>query len=378
MKARRRLTTLAVLTAIALSTGIGLISLFNGRSSEYQSLDNKLSRVIDDIAASRRQPLSAGVYSIQDHNFDFALILTPEGATPIEILGTSEGYDPDTTYRTKSITVNQGDVITVAGSTREIEENFQKNLRRLGIIIPTLTALLIALGFFYMRSLTRRQEQLALAQMQNFLGDASHELRTPLTIIKGYSEMLSGGQLTDDAMRERAFSRVNSEIQRMENIISDLLLLSELGEVGEPVFDEVDLKDVLESHIRDFTLLHPERKVEIHISEKVIQGDREHLHRLLHNALGNISRHTPDNAPVRITLDDHGKLVIEDGGPGLPDNAYGENFAHFQRFDRSRSRDKGGSGLGMSIMQAIAAEHGARIAFRRSELGGLAVEILLP
>ena len=378
MRSRHRITAIAVFTAIALSTGIGLFALFNGRSSEYQALDAKLSIVIDDIAASQREPLSAGVYSIQDHNFDFALILSPVGVNPIEVVTTSEGYDPKGSYRSKSIKVNQGDVVTVAGSTRDIDENFQKNLRRLGLFIPSLTALFIALGALYIRSLTRKEEQLALARMQNFLGDASHELRTPLTIIKGYSEMLAAGQLADNAMRERAFSRVNSEIRRMENIISDLLLLSELGEVKDPVFEEVDMKDLLESHIRDFALLHPDRRIESSISERVIQGDREHLHRLLYNALGNIDRHTPGHAPVRITLDSQGKLLIEDGGPGLPEGAYGENFSHFQRFDRSRSRDRGGSGLGMSIMQAIASEHKAPISFRRSELGGLAIEILLP
>ena len=70
--------------------------------------------------------------------------------------------------------------------------------------------------------------------------------------------------------------------------------------------------------------------------------------------------------------------MIVDGGLGLPAEMYGKAATHFQRFDRSRSRDKGGSGLGMSIMQAIAAEHRASFEIRKSSLGGLALEIIFP
>ena len=85
------------------------------------------------------------------------------------------------------------------------------------------------------------------------------------------------------------------------------------------------------------------------------------------------------STPVNVTLNsgEKKKLLIEDGGPGLPSELYGEAISTFKRFDKSRSRDKGGSGLGMSIMQAIVAEHKGSITLRKSSLGGLAIEILL-
>jgi two-component system OmpR family sensor kinase len=102
---------------------------------------------------------------------------------------------------------------------------------------------------------------------------------------------------------------------------------------------------------------------------------------MLANAFGNIRRHTPTDAPVQISLtSNNGKihLAIGDGGPGLPTRAYVEGRQHFQRFDKSRSRETGGSGLGMSIMSGIINEHGGTIELGVSKLGGLLLEITLP
>ena len=99
---------------------------------------------------------------------------------------------------------------------------------------------------------------------------------------------------------------------------------------------------------------------------------------MLANAFGNIRRHTPTDAPVQISLTSSSgeiHLAIADGGPGLPTRAYVEGRQHFQRFDKSRSRETGGSGLGMSIMSGIITEHGGSLELGVSKLGGLLLEI---
>ena len=114
--------------------------------------------------------------------------------------------------------------------------------------------------------------------------------------------------------------------------------------------------------------------------ECLLKGSREHLNRLVQNCLSNIVRHTPADAAVSITLKSKGKrinLVIEDGGPGLPESAYRSEIAAMNRFDPSRSRDSGGSGLGMSIIAAIVQEHNGKLELRKSNLGGLAVDVEL-
>jgi signal transduction histidine kinase len=102
---------------------------------------------------------------------------------------------------------------------------------------------------------------------------------------------------------------------------------------------------------------------------------------LLQNLFSNIRRHTPSDAPVKVTLEEHADLIelwIEDGGPGLPDSAYERGPQGFMRFDQSRSRESGGSGLGMSIVAAVVKDLDGSIDFQRSELGGLAVLVRLP
>ena len=113
----------------------------------------------------------------------------------------------------------------------------------------------------------------------------------------------------------------------------------------------------------------------------MISGVRDYLSRFIQNALNNISRHTDADAPVGISLQLSGKsakLLIEDGGKGLPESAYRENIQSLNRFDKSRSRESGGSGLGMSIMAAVIEKLGGKLTLRKSALGGLAVEAEVP
>jgi len=226
---------------------------------------------------------------------------------------------------------------------------------------------------------TAEIEELSSKRMQEFLGDASHELRTPLTVVKGYIELLSGALMAEPERRTRAFSRVNSEIVRMESLISDLLFLAEFGHVPTTEILDVDISHVLRSHLSDFTTFNKGRLITSHIEDGVIlQGSESHIARLFTNIFANVARHTPKAAPVNVSLSrgEHGiSLVIEDGGPGLPESAYKEGMRNFQRFDRSRSREDGGSGLGMSIIFAIVREHGGTVTLRPSNLGGLGVHV---
>ena len=228
--------------------------------------------------------------------------------------------------------------------------------------------------------------------MQNFLGDASHELRTPLTVIKGYVEMLStpSNKMTAD-QKKRAFERVNSEVLRMQALINDLLMLAELGESKPVESGTVDISSMVSAAVEDLKVLQPKRKVIAAIDQNlVIAGSNEYLSQLVANLFGNIRRHTPDDARVSVSLSgaDGGPasdgsqtgviLTVDDGGPGLPAESYARGISAFQRFDDSRSRDSGGSGLGMSIMAGIVRQHGGRIDLNQSPLGGLQTVIFLP
>lgn len=215
--------------------------------------------------------------------------------------------------------------------------------------------------------------------MQQFIDDASHELRTPLTVVKGYNEILASGTATPE-VQARAVSRVQREVERMEELVRDLLLLAVLREAPHHAPQRVDLSDLVSQKASDFTLDHPGRLVTSDVSKNIeIEARPEFVERLLNNALTNIVRHTPADAPVRVGLHAVGtnaRLVVEDGGPGLP--TYGVRPQRFQRFDESRSRETGGSGLGMSIMADVAESLGGVMSTERSALGGLRLTFSLP
>jgi len=333
-------------------------------------------------------------------------------------------------YRIRSFQLPDGEYLLIATSLRDVRETHSKNIQTLLAFMLIAVVLGVLLILFFIRrdiskievlvdSATKISEGDSLVQiqsssgdsevdrltvalnkmvtslqhalnvekesasrMQEFLGDASHELRTPLTVIKGYVELLSKAQLVDPEQSARAYSRLTSEIERMEILIRDLLLLAELGQKTPEFSEEVNLSELVLTQVNDLKVLDPNRAVDSLISGEIyLNGSRLHLQQMLANAFGNIRRHTPSDAPVQISLSSSsGKihLAIGDGGPGLPTRAYVEGRQHFQRFDKSRSRDTGGSGLGMSIMSGIISEHGGSLELGVSKLGGLLLEITLP
>jgi signal transduction histidine kinase len=215
--------------------------------------------------------------------------------------------------------------------------------------------------------------------MQQFIDDASHELRTPLTVVKGYNELLASGTASAE-LQARAVTRVQREVERMEELVRDLLLLAELREAPHHASLRVALSDLVSQRASEFAFEHAERAVTSNVKGAIaIDGRPELVERLLNNAFTNILRYTPSDAPVRIALDAVGttaRMTVEDGGPGLP--VYGVRPQRFQRFDESRSRETGGSGLGMSIMADVAESLGGEMVTGPSPLGGLRLTFVLP
>lgn len=396
-----RISIVTVLLLTLITVGVGGFSVLHSQGAEIDKVDRTLDFVAQSAFENPTQPVGAALFAIEQSGLDITLsFLTHEGdetlinESSLNYLGAPDfptverasmvpvripGSAP---YRFRSVLVEGGDFIIIARSTDDLDSNFRSNLQSLAVftfVIDTLAALLL---FFYFRRINRRDETASLARMQEFLGDASHELRTPLTVIKGYVEMLSKNQLKEDSDKERAFNRVGNEIQRMETLVQDLLLLAELGESGARDIEKIDLSEILNSHGTDFITLNPERKVTLAISSSVIiEASRDYMARFIQNALTNIVRHTDNDVAVNISLTTHGKtaeLIIEDAGKGLPASAYREDIRSLNRFDKSRSRENGGSGLGMSIMSAVIQKLGGRFSLRKSSLGGLAIVVELP
>ena len=381
--------------------GVGGFSVLHSQGAEINKVDQSLEFVVRSAFENPRQPVGAALFAIEQSSLDISLIfLTQEGEetvvhesslayrgapdfSTLELATTRPVQIRDgSPYRFRAVLVEGGDYILIARSTDEIDANFRSNFQSLAGFTFAIDSLAALLLFFYFRRTNRGYESASLARMQEFLGDASHELRTPLTVIKGYVEMLSKNQLTEDADKKRAFDRVGTEIYRMESLVQDLLLLAELGESGVRDIENIDLSEVLTAHGTDFITLNPSRNVTLAIAQSItVEASRDYMARFIQNALTNIVRHTDSNVSVNISLISRGKnveLIIEDAGSGLPESAYREDIRSLNRFDKSRSRENGGSGLGMSIMSAVIQKLGGRFSLRKSALGGLAIVVELP
>ncbi len=396
---RTTIATVFLLTGITM--GVGGFSVLHSQGAEINKVDQSLEFVVRSAFENPQQPVGAALFAIEQSSLDISLIfLTHEGQETIvhesslryrgapdfptvELATTRPVQIRDgSPYRFRAVLVEGGDYVLVARSTDEIDANFRSNFQSLAGFTFAIDSLAALLLFFYFRRTNRGYESASLARMQEFLGDASHELRTPLTVIKGYVEMLSKNQLKEDADKKRAFDRVGTEIQRMESLVQDLLLLAELGESGVRDIENIDLSEVLTAHGTDFITLNPSRNVTLTIAQSItVEASRDYMARFIQNALTNIIRHTDSNVAVNISLVSRGKnveLIIEDAGGGLPESAYREDIRSLNRFDKSRSRENGGSGLGMSIMSAVIQKLGGRFSLRKSALGGLAIVVELP
>jgi two-component system, OmpR family, sensor kinase len=394
-----RVVIASALVTTALALSIGGFATVSLRNSQIQTIDLQLKKIDDAVRSNPDSPVSSALDAASEEDFNITIaIVSSKGKVTIinesrldfdslpqepvlaAALISPVTVDAEESYRLLAQMISGGDRLIFADSLTTIDSTYSSNLKR--VLLFTLLADLLAIGVsvLILGRNNRKLEADSLLRMQRFLADASHDLRTPLTVIKGYSELLSKNQIQSLEDQARAYERVNSEIIRMENLIHDLLLLAELGETTRPIFEEVNLTDLVTSYVHDFSTLNPARHLEDAIDSAItIDGSVEHLRRLIQNILNNITRHTEECAPVKVTLRITGKrvvLTIEDGGKGLPQGGYRDAVTALNRFDSNRSSETGGSGLGLSIIAAIVAEHDGVLNLRKSELGGLAVEIV--
>jgi two-component system OmpR family sensor kinase len=219
-------------------------------------------------------------------------------------------------------------------------------------------------------------------KLRQFVADASHELRTPLTALRGYAELYRAGGLSDEEALEQAMSRIGSESRRMGALVEDMLLLARLDQ-GRPLrHDPVDLSDVVNDALLDLKAVEPDRPVAAHVEPGVVvSGDEDRLRQVIGNLLTNVRVHTPAGAPLEVALasnDGVSTLSVIDHGPGIDATHVEHVFDRFYRADAGRSRDRGGSGLGLSIAASVAAAHRGRIEYANTPGGGATFTLTLP
>jgi two-component system phosphate regulon sensor histidine kinase PhoR len=219
---------------------------------------------------------------------------------------------------------------------------------------------------------------------RDFVANVSHELRTPLTAIRGYVEALSERDADPDES-PRFLEIIMRHTLRMERLVKDLLRLARL-DAGQEVLEiaDCDVRRLVQSVVSDVepALDGRRQRIEIDVAADVdsVRADPSKLHDVLRNLVVNASTYSPEQSVITIRAHRDREciaIIVEDEGPGIPENDLARVFERFYRVDKSRARDPGGTGLGLAIVRHLVELHGGRVVAANRPSDGAQFTILL-
>jgi two-component system OmpR family sensor kinase len=226
-------------------------------------------------------------------------------------------------------------------------------------------------------------------KVRQFAADASHELRTPLTTIRGYAELYRQGALGPNRLPD-AMRRIEQEADRMSRLVAELLELARLDRTSSLNLTETDLALLVRDAVADASAVEPGRPIYADAPPSLVAVvDEPRVRQILSNLLGNVRSHTPPGTPTAVRLGQVGGtavLEVADSGPGMSAGDAAKAFDRFHRSSPDGARDgqpngagdKTGSGLGLSIVQAIARAHGGQATLESVPGRGTRVRVWLP
>lgn len=381
MKLTSRLVLVLTFFISASTFAAGAFSVIAYHDQQVNNYRNSLDSIYKEMSQSKEDPVSLALLIANQNSEPMTLAFITDN-NAITYLVDDAGIQIKKVNKDlidkgdrKSISIGsdlvrffktgKGEALAFIYSTKSIDNQISQIWQKIFLFNLFLILMSVGVALIVFRRDARINS--AARAMQEFIGDASHELKTPLTVIRGYSELLSNSSENSQTYAKK----INDESLRMSNIIDSLLKIAALNEGHKGESTSIDLAEYLKTHIDDVLVLQPKRQITFSSAPLIIEAPYELIDTLLSNILTNARIHSPESAPINVSIDGK-QVVIEDGGPGLkeiPDKP-------FKRFDASRSRETGGSGLGMSLIQKSAKELGAKLHFSKSSLGGLKVEII--
>lgn len=434
---RGRLMTIGVL-GVAGALALGGVVLYGVlRVTGLHTLDRSASATAHDVVAlvrSNRLPdpipvTGAQIVQVVDRrgrvvsasqNADrlTALLLPGEIRralrAPVVVSGSRDGLA--SRLRVSATRAPRGEVVLVAQQTDQIERSAHTLARALLVTFPVLLVVLALIAWRVIGATLRpvealrsgaerisgsgRDERLpepgtddeigALARTLNsmlerlagsrerqraFLADVAHELRSPLASMRTQLEVAQqlgeGGDLVDD---------LQAETVRMGALVEDLLVLARLDADSAPPSRPVPVE--VAAAFATVSGRYADRRLAIRPPEPAdlrVLADDDELVRILTNLVDNALRHATGQVVVRAERrGGRVALLVDDDGPGVPEDERARVLQRFTRLDESRDRDAGGSGLGLAIVTELVTRRGGRVVLTDSPLGGLRAEVLLP
>lgn len=256
-----------------------------------------------------------------------------------------------------------------------LDITFQKNTLRSLIYTFTIVAFFMLIiiflisRFFANRSIQPIKE--AFDKQKQFIADASHELKTPLTVINTNVDVLLSNK--DDFIHNQSkwLYYIKSEAERMNKLTSDLLYLAQVDYSDvKMIFSDFNLSEAVEHIILTMEGVVFENNIALHYDIEpslIVSGNIEQLKQVIMIFLDNAIKYTNKKGKINLVLNKtHNKinLSVTNTGKGIPEEHISKIFNRFYRTDKSRARDSGGYGLGLSIAKAIVEQHNGKISVK--------------
>lgn len=225
--------------------------------------------------------------------------------------------------------------------------------------------------------------QVSFEKQKQFVSDASHELRTPIAIIKGYADLIEQWAKNDPKVLEESVSAIRKEAGGMTSLIEDLLFLAR-GDSGKFKLQEEDFKisNLFDEITEESRLIAVHHKFEWTAPENLmLHADRKLLKQALRALVDNAVKYTPECGQISLYAFETGKNItveVTDTGIGIPESEQHKIFDRFYRVNKDRSKETGGSGLGLSIVKLIVEAHNGRITVESNKSKGTKVTVRLP
>ena len=213
-------------------------------------------------------------------------------------------------------------------------------------------------------------------QRSEFISNASHELKTPITSMKILAESLLSEDNVPPEIYKEFLTDINAEMDRLNNLVKDLLLLTKLEDAKATLtFEDADITEMCSRAVRMLSPLAEKKNIELkYVYEEYVEANcsKSTIYEAISNLVENAIKYTKDGGKVTIRARYFkGKFVdvsIEDTGEGISEEDQEHLFERFYRVDKARSRATGGTGLGLHIVKQIAKAHGGTV-FVKSKLG---------
>jgi signal transduction histidine kinase len=260
-----------------------------------------------------------------------------------------------------------GGVYLLAVTDRSAEIASSGGYLQTYLIASAGSFLLLTLGIWLLSYFIVKPVKETLEKQKQFVYDASHELKTPVTIISANMDVLAAG------MEDNKWARnIRSQTQRMASLIGDLLTLAESSRGEKTEAARFNLSDAAKAAILPFESVVYENgnSIETDIEPGLFySGDEKAFDKALNILLENALQYSDAGGRIAAALRGGGRpqLTVYNTGRGIPDGEKSRIFERFYRSDSSRARETGGSGLGLSILAAIAEKQGWKLSVRSEE-----------